>query len=113
MYAFHACTAQEVDSVGKSVKVVEHYAPDAGLYDEFRTLQTWRGCNVERRAVTRIIAPGYFSNGVCFGVEYVRLGRACIVFAHVFKSGGRAVEAVGDYHIVFYQQATHFTALAI
>ncbi len=46
-------------------------------------------------------------------MEHVWLRNAVFVLAYILESGRSSVEPVGDYHIVLYQQATHFAALAI
>ena len=113
MHTLDACPLQQVQTVGEAVEVIEYNTPDAGLDYELGTFDTWGGCDIERGAFARIVALGHFGYGICLGVEYIRLGQSMLILADVLKPGGCPVEAVGDYHLVFYNQCSDLTAAAI
>lgn len=104
MAAFHACAAQEVDSVGDAVEFVEHHPFNPRLDYEFRAVKTGRGRDIERGAVRGIVGAGHFGDSVGLGVEYIGLGQAVFVLTHVFKPGGSPVEAVGNDGAVLYEK---------
>ena len=57
MHAFDIGTPQKIDAVGYAVKFVKHHTPDTGLDNQFGTLHTRRGCDIEGGAVGRVVAP--------------------------------------------------------
>ena len=110
---FDSDLAEKVETVADSVKVGEYDASDSGLYYEFGTLHTWRGRDVERTAVARVVATCHLGDRVRFGVENVWEGDAIGVLTDIGKSRRRTVVAVGDYHVVLHEQCAHLAALTV
>ena len=50
MDAFHTGTAQKVDSVGETVKVVEYDTANTGLNNKLGALEARRRSDIQRRA---------------------------------------------------------------
>ena len=111
--AFHTGAGKQVYAVGYAVELIEHHPLYTGLNDEFGAVHAWRGGDIERSAVARIIASGHLGDGVGLGVEHVAFGKPAFVLADVFKSRRSAVESVGDYGAVFDQKRAHLAAHAI
>lgn len=103
---FDSGTVQDIEAVGDSIDVAEHNPDDSGLNDQLGTFHARRRCDVERRTRRRVVASRYFRYGIGLGVEYIGLRDAVGVFADVLKSGGSAVETVGDYHLVAHKKRT-------
>ena len=43
---FDACSAKKINSICKTVCITIHNSFDSRLDDQFRTLNTWRGCHI-------------------------------------------------------------------
>ena len=110
LHALDSHLAQQVEPLLRTVFVAVDHAPDAGLNDEFRTLDAGCGGDVECRAVAVVGAFGHLRDGVGFGVEHVGFGLAGFVLADVFEPGGSAVVTVRDDHLVLDDQRSHLAA---
>lgn len=110
---FHSGATEQVDTVGDTVEFVENDPCDARLDNELGAVETWRGGDVERGTVARIVGSRHFGDGICLGVEDIGFGETRLVLANVFKTGRSAVETVGDDGAIFHQESSHFAAHAI
>ena len=114
MYTFHAGTLKQLDTVGNPVQFIKHHTPDSGLHNEFGTFYAGRSCTVQSGALGAIVASGHFSYSISLGMEHIRLCLArSFIFAYVFKAGRSAVEAIGNDHLIFHKNGSHFPSLAI
>lgn len=108
-----AGTAQEFDAVGQPVLLGIYDASDAGLDDEFATLDAGRVGHVERGPVGIVARTGDLGDGIGLGVEDIGLRQSVLVFADVFKTGGGTVITVADDHLVFDDQCTNLAPGAV
>lgn len=113
LHAFDAHAPEQVETLFEAVGVAVDHAFYARLNNELAALDAGRGCYVQRRAVAVVGALGDLGYRIGFGVEHVWLGFAHVVLAHVLEAGGRAVVAVGYYHLVLDQQCAYLAPHAV
>lgn len=109
---FDVGSAKEVETVMEAIVAAENDAADAGLDDEFGAFDAGFVGDVECGTVGVVAAAGNLGDGVGFGVKNVGLGDV-VFFADIFETGGGAVVAVGDDHLVFDDECSNLTALAV
>ena len=113
VYKFDIGAAEQFETVFETVFLGIDYALDACLDDELGTFDAGGGGDVEGGAFAAVARPGYLGDGVGFGVEHVGDGQVVVVLAYVLEAGGGAVVAVGDDHLVFYDQCSYLTAFTV
>ena len=107
------CTLQKIDTIGHTVQFVEYHSFYAWLDDKLGTLKAWRGRDIERGSVARVISAGHFRNRVCFGMKDLGLCQSGLVLANVFEPRGSAVISVGYYHLVLDYYSADFPAFTV
>ena len=81
--ALDAYAAQQVETLLRTVVVDIYHTADAGLNDQFRTLDARGVGYVEGRAVAVVCALCHLGYGVGLGMEHIRLGFAALVLAYI------------------------------
>ena len=110
---FDTGSLQQVDAICQTVLLTIYHPLDTRLDDEFGTLNTGRGRDIDGGTVAVIIRTGEFRNGIGLGMEHVRLRHIVLILADILKTCGRSVVAVADDHLILDHQSTHLTARAV
>ena len=108
-----ACTAQQVDAIGEPILLAIDHPTDAGLDDEFGTLDTGRGRDIDGGTVAVVVATGEFRDRISLSMKHIGLGDVVLILSHILKPAGRSVITVTDDHLVLDHQRTDLTAHAV
>ena len=81
MHTLDSRAFEKVDTILNAVQFLENHSFYACLNDEFATFDTRRGGNIKRSAFAIVVALGDFCNGICLGMEHIRLGNSVFIFA--------------------------------
>lgn len=110
MKDFNPCAFQQIKAVGYAVKIGKHHSFNSGLNYEFGTFHAGTCRYIKSTPLARVVASRHFGYGVSLSMQHVRISGTLLGFTHVRKTGRCPVIAVGNYHLVLYEQSSHLSA---
>ena len=112
--ALDAYSFQQVESILGAIVIEIYHSLDTRLDDELRALDAGGCGDVERSSVAVVRTLCNLCDGVCLGVQNIRLCLACyLILADILKARWRAVVAIRDNHLILDYERTHLTTHAV